>query len=289
MDISIAFFNKSCPAAVTPDGGIFESVSAFFDHPSCELTSFVGEELWAKLEALDYDPTDTPSTAMETLRQAVSGFICVTAFLDAVPQLDLVLTSTGFGVVSNDNVAPASADRVRSLKESLALRQGALFDQIVTVLQGMEEWNNSCSAVWFCAVLFLTCHEIASMTGKPATLTERDLALPEIYQCQCELYRIISPELIQRLLDGVRTGSLTRQETYLRNLIRQYTALWLRGRSGNPLLNQPFFVDDSQKSILKYVEDNLEAFPAYAKSATYKAHHFQRYENKKEDTSFFFC
>lgn len=38
---------------------------------------------------------------------------------DIVPSLDLVLTPNGFGIVSNQNVAPASRDRVARLIASL--------------------------------------------------------------------------------------------------------------------------------------------------------------------------
>ena len=41
------------------------------------------------------------------------------AMLHAVPQLDLILTPNGFGIVSNQNVIPASKERIERLLLSL--------------------------------------------------------------------------------------------------------------------------------------------------------------------------
>ena len=41
------------------------------------------------------------------------------AMLHAIPQLDLILTPNGFGIVSNQNIAPASKERIERLLFSL--------------------------------------------------------------------------------------------------------------------------------------------------------------------------
>lgn len=48
------------------------------------------------------------------LEAAVIKLVCLRTYQEQIPQLDLVLTPTGFGVVSNQNLAPASADRVKT-------------------------------------------------------------------------------------------------------------------------------------------------------------------------------
>ena len=45
--------------------------------------------------------------------------IPTTKELIAIPSLDLVLTTNGFGIVSNQNVVPASRERVDALISSL--------------------------------------------------------------------------------------------------------------------------------------------------------------------------
>ena len=41
------------------------------------------------------------------------------AYLNAIPSLDLVLTPNGFGIVNNQNIAPASKERVERLMASI--------------------------------------------------------------------------------------------------------------------------------------------------------------------------
>ena len=53
------------------------------------------------------------------------------AFLRAVPSLDLVLTPNGFGVVSNNTIAPASKDRVDRLLTSLENSRDFAIDQLL--------------------------------------------------------------------------------------------------------------------------------------------------------------
>ncbi len=279
MEMSAEFFKKSCPEAVTPSDGIYKRVTEYFSRPTDEVRHLAGEEIWNVIE----EPGN------EDLCHAAKGFICVTAFMDAVPMLDLVLTGTGFGVVSNQNIAPASAERVRALKDALALRQGALYDQLITALSLDSRWNTSETAQEVFTVMFRTCSEVSEITSNPATLQEIKRAYPEILRAQIEIGKSISDELTARLVQGTRTASLTIAEKKLKNMIRQYTTLWVRSsdRNGsNPAPHELFCA--FRKAILKFVEDNIEKFPAYAGSSAYKANHFQRYENKKEDSCFFF-
>ena len=64
---------------------------------------FVGNDFLPTLLALDED---------EPLRLTANLVVVNEAFMRAVPSLDLVLTPNGFGIVSNQNVAPASRDRI---------------------------------------------------------------------------------------------------------------------------------------------------------------------------------
>lgn len=72
----------------------------------------------------------------------------VLTFLESVPFLDVVLTSTGFGVVRNTTIAPASTERVNALATAC---QVAANDYMDTLLAWLEQnaanyatWNKSC-------------------------------------------------------------------------------------------------------------------------------------------------
>ena len=78
------------------------------------------------------------------------------AFLRAVPSLDLVLTPNGFGVVSNNTIAPASKDRVHRLLTSLENSRDFAIDQLLHELLANPDWRTTPQGLFFLATLFQT-------------------------------------------------------------------------------------------------------------------------------------
>lgn len=62
--------------------------------------------------------------------------IAAEAFRMAVPSLDIVLTNNGFGIVSNNTIAPASRDRVNALIEGLIEIRDAALESMAIELNG---------------------------------------------------------------------------------------------------------------------------------------------------------
>lgn len=67
---------------------------------------------------------------------------------ESIPFLDLVLTGSGFGIVSNTNIAPASADRVRALATASLEAANNAMDTLLFWLQSSSntyytDWNKS--------------------------------------------------------------------------------------------------------------------------------------------------
>ena len=65
------------------------------------------------------------------------------AMLHAAPQLDLVLTPNGFGVVSNTNIAPASKERVERLLLSLEKMRDDTLAVLLPLLTQESAWATS--------------------------------------------------------------------------------------------------------------------------------------------------
>ena len=61
----------------------------------------------------------------------------------AIPSLDLVLTPNGFGVVSNQNIAPASKERVDRLIASLADYRDECIGNLLPAIVGASQWLTS--------------------------------------------------------------------------------------------------------------------------------------------------
>lgn len=58
----------------------------------------------------------TESEEDSQLKRYFNMLVCIDGFLSVFRQLDLVLTPTGFGIVSNDTISPASKQRVDALE-----------------------------------------------------------------------------------------------------------------------------------------------------------------------------
>ena len=76
------------------------------------------------------------------------------AMLHAVPQLDLVLTPNGFGVVSNTNIAPASKERVERLLLSLEKMRDDTLSILLPLLANTEAWATSDPCQYFMQTLY---------------------------------------------------------------------------------------------------------------------------------------
>jgi hypothetical protein len=80
------------------------------------------------------------------LKRYFKMMVCIDGFLSVLRQLDLVLTPTGFGIVSNDTVSPASKQRVDALEAQL--RTALCRARAMTVhLLRSNEWGCTAKAV----------------------------------------------------------------------------------------------------------------------------------------------
>lgn len=82
----------------------------------------------------------------EELLRLAQRAIALEAFLKSIPLMDLVLTDSGFGVISNDDVAPASKERVASLTAQIQSRLDESKDRLVTFLLRSEiyaDWRGT--------------------------------------------------------------------------------------------------------------------------------------------------
>jgi hypothetical protein len=83
----------------------------------------------------------------ETLLAKFIPVLANLVVLEAVPFFDVVLTSSGFGVVSNTNVAPASRERVAAFAAACLSAANDFMDILLAYLENNSEsfdaWNDS--------------------------------------------------------------------------------------------------------------------------------------------------
>jgi hypothetical protein len=100
------------------------------------FVKYLGSEL-VEIIAGDNPPED--------LLQKVKPALANLTYLEALSFLNLVLTGSGFGIVSNQNMAPASTDRVRALAAGLLGAATNFLDSMLEFLETNTEdypdWN----------------------------------------------------------------------------------------------------------------------------------------------------
>lgn len=73
------------------------------------------------------------------------------AFVEAIPALDLTLTPTGFAVISTDNLAPASKERVERLIASLRISIDENIEALFEACRKYPQWRESERGRYFCS------------------------------------------------------------------------------------------------------------------------------------------
>lgn len=90
----------------------------------------------------------------EEKNKMVCTIIACEAFRRSVPSLDLILTPNGFGIVSNNNVAPASKERIERLIASLAEQRDKALGALFNDLRKDDAWIGSAQGQWLASSFF---------------------------------------------------------------------------------------------------------------------------------------
>ncbi len=270
MNITKNTFENYIPSFRAAAPYIFDNLTAYIS----EAKSYV-EQLCGR------DPAE-----IATATEQATALVCYRAAHRAVPGMDLILTENGFGVVSSQNVAPASRARTDALAESLRMLESQAEDNLVFALL-RTEWRETPQAVarmqslLWCPTL-LRRHGIA-IDGREA-YTEEFLKLkPRIEQAEENVRAIIGTELWSSLVERQRTQPIVEEVAYviLTERARQFMAVAVTSTDPKRLVAQKMRLVD----VLHRYESSL---PEYTNSSTYRAEHSSNYENKPTDKTYFF-
>lgn len=279
MDITFKDFVAVCPSAMTPSAEVFKAVEPLIADRLAFVKGVVTPAIFSKLENVENDPLYQDSERLGRLGRDVKAYVCASAYHLAIPQLDLVLTPNGFGVVSNQNVAPASADRVAALRKAVHIAECAYLDEIIDALRPLVDWSDSTHGRYFFNNLFWRGEHVRRFGVPNATRGDLVERWPDIEAAAREMAVYFSPELYRALLKAESTASATPMQQSLIIMWRAATVEWCR-HDGSWIR--------SRNAMLRFIEDNIDEFPEYRDSQTYKAKNMVRYENKKDDSCFFF-
>ena len=221
----------------------------------------------------------------EPLRLTAVCVVTHEAMLRAVPSLDLVLTPNGFGIVSNQNVAPASRDRVARLIASLETSRDNSIEQLISYLLREEEWYQSTIRQWFTATLFpnidlanlcgFTEHRWANYLGLRSKAIDIEQRIAEEF---------VSPEQLAVFREEVfsMTWDFSLTATSHTQIIERLRSVIVSVLQGN---NVPV---QSLRDIVDFMRKHEDHFQEFRASRTYKLFEPPIFENKKQYHGYWF-
>lgn len=277
MEITTEIFYHYCPAMFNPSKDLAERISSFIERGVEKCRTIAGDALFEKLDAVRFDPKSVPADKLTRTADVMNRLICLTAICAALPSLDLVYTPTGFGVVSNQNLAPASADRVNRLRSDLLNQGWDAFDEFLSRLRGFEEWRNTPLAGTYFQSLFWRGRNMMFFGIAQPHRSDLNNAVPDIHRAELVLKNIISPEqfaaLCRAIFENRESGVLGKAIVLCRTFV--------------VMVAKNYNLHQAKAALLRFMEENSDAFPEYMNSTEYEANHYKGYENKRNDTSFF--
>ena len=143
-------------ATVEGEATLFEKLSPFLEtSEEWAVQNFFPDDLFEQIAGASASAeTAAEDPANAALRQPLEKAVASNAFMNAVPSLDLVLTPNGFGIVSNQNVTPASKERIDRLRASLEAERDRSLEQLVLRLSCRDDWQQSQQGKYFAATMF---------------------------------------------------------------------------------------------------------------------------------------
>ena len=259
-------------ATVKGEVSLFDKVKVDIDlAQNWAVNTFTGEVLFSDICSRSAD---------DPLRILSAKLIVTEALRRAIPSLDVVLTPNGFGVVSNQNIAPASKERVDRLIGSLADYRDECIANLLPALVGESQWLTSSQASFFGESLFpdLAITDQVKGTGSK---WERYLALrPKILDIEASLAEeFFSPELMVRLKKEVLRKTHTADIARVINAIRGQVVDLLNGGS----IRMRDMID-----VVNHIRRYPNLFPEWHASETAKLFAPPIFKNKKESRGYFF-
>lgn len=272
--ISKGDFESALPVGASAHDEVFEAVA-----PECKLQMQMYE-----IGLLGEEGVRMLSEAQENsvLVSQYKRLVYTSAFLAVFRQLDLVLTSTGFGVVSNDTVSPASKQRVDALEGQLRTAQCKALAMVVNMLRS-EAWGKSPQAESYITHLFTSYSFFAYAKSAAVTYQDWQNMRPSIEDSDEFLRSRISDELMDELIDKFRQDKVGSSNVCFKliSLICDFTYTW--SRQGVNAARLPVF-----RHLMRHLEAHPDDFSTYFNSNAYKRNHHETFQNSKDSTAFIF-
>lgn len=260
-------FAAAIATPLTAVKDIFDRCEPFFPAATSQLEKSINYQV-ANIDASLADP--------------VKQFVCLMAFYNCIAHLDLIWTNTGFGVVSNNTLAPASKDRVEALRTNTLRRavetKYTLLDELMATAAYVDALTpDSFIMLW---------SQYKQLAGETIDAEEFDTYRYKFRSAEAKLARLVSKAELNSLRAlAARQWLADWHATEPQKEVIELIELWVIGKA-NELLS----AEEYAPRILAVINDpdNAADFPDYVNSSEYIANNATPYENSRDKSTFFF-
>lgn len=270
MEISKTEFENILSVATSAHMEVYEKVKPHFASAYDEC----------KADVLgDVGTSAAEGTSWLVVTRCVKEWVAIRAFLDVFRQLDLVLTPTGFGVVSTQQMAPASKQRVDALIGHLRDSALRVHGQLLTKLCLVENWGNTVQAKENISTLFFDFRMLQNMSGPAVSHLDWQAAQRLIGEADEMLRQKLSNEYMEELLGHVRCGGVTADDHPVIFGCRQIISLWIAGDHEAVKLKTRRLLDMLDNCPAKYSTYHQYGYPV---------NHHETFQNTQDSPAYIF-
>lgn len=220
-------------------------------------------------------------TDSNPIRIATARLVVADALRRAIPSLDIVLTPNGFGIVSTNNLAPASKPRIDRLVGSMLAHRDDCIAALLPELLGASKWLASAQADFFGTTLFPDFSLVDALASTVGSKWERYLELrSQVIDLEASFSEEwLSPELMSALRSENLRGDLTEQRSEIVRQVKAQLVGYLRSGSFN---------SRRLADIVNYIRLNAADFEEWHRSETAKLFAPPVFRNERKASGYFF-
>lgn len=250
-----------------------------------KISDFINAaEMWVASNILSQNLFDKicDSEDENSLKYITSRIVAYDALFNAIPSLDVVLTPNGFGIVSTNNLAPASQHRVEALRKSFEVARDEQIIILLDQLHTCDVWLDSQQGKFFASTLFPNINLVSRIEDcQDGRLWQKFIIIQqEVIKIENKLAeKYFSHELMAQLrreeirqnVSGLRKKLIVLIKSIIISLIR------------NKPVNHHAFSD-----MVNLIRKNPDSFPEWHTSETAALFSPPVFENKKKAAGYFF-
>lgn len=269
IEITKDDFELAVPVARSIKDHVFRSLYMILDATSDRLQKEILGKLG--LQAAEKDKNGQLAVLFKQL-------VCLDTFIREMRGLDVVLTSTGFGVVSTNDMAPASKQRVDAVEGELRIKRLQTKDRLLLELFKVEGWSDSPLRKMLVPTVFM--YSLLSDLAGIARPKEEDWSAAQAPLLEADLFlrEHLSNEYMDEVLQQWCSDSLTDENLVLMHKLRKFMGMKISGNHAGAMT--------VYRDVINTMERDLEHYQTYANSEAYELNHLKPYENTAEKTAF---